>query len=854
MTDPDPVTPKFRQSLFYATKTTTDETSGSSQVPATSVSSQRYDQGIDPSYGIVTSKTVDPSGLALTTATAPEPATPGSLLRQVSRTLPAYAATPTTGNSITYSYYAAGATASNVSTPCLGATAIDQAQRKRFTQSPNPAAGAAISMELVYDMLGRVVGSRYVGESVWECTTYDTRGRIMTLTVPAFGTSPARTKTSAYMVGGDPSVSTVLDNSVTGSTNTSTVTTKTDFLGRVIEVTDVWGIKTITVFDVAGRVTSSSSPGGTVTSTYDNASQLVTQSIDGQVVASLTYNPVTDPLDGGSLRGISYPTGGGNGTSLAPITRDVLGRTTSLDWRQANGTPLTKDTVTRALSGRVLTDTIDVNATPAWSYSYDAAGRLTAANGSGHAYNYGYGTQAACNGTTGSQTNAGANANRTSVTDNGSQVSYGCYDQADRLLTSNTTTSTPGGMSLAVGYTAAGAGIALRKTGTPLVPITPVAGQGISFWAYGAPGGNTVDVQTLTTADIYSPAKRITVPAGVWTQFFVSWADLGNPTNMYRLHFANTVAGAQSTFYIDDIQLTGTTPTVLYSDSVAAGWEDLAWSTTFSKTNTTPAHGQLEQIWSYPNIHGDIQATSNQNGALIAGPMVYDPNGAQVAGTVLDNMIGNMDYGWLGQKQRPYEHETGVSPVIEMGARVYNPIIGRFLQVDPVEGGTSNDYAYVDDPINQFDLNGLCNAHSGGWLQQRVCNVRNVTGGVARNTGHAARWVFRHTDVSVGGCVVTCAGIGMQGGTVYWQQGVGCCFGGLSLNLARRKYGQRACAAVVGGGRLGPAAVDGSYGLYKGRRPGGDIAAGWAPGLGAGGGYVNNVDILGKRYCRHLGD
>jgi RHS repeat-associated protein len=276
------------------------------------------------------------------------------------------------------------------------------------------------------------------------------------------------------------------------------------------------------------------------------------------------------------------------------------------------------------------------------------------------------------------------------------------------LLTKQIGTTVTGGMSLAVGYTAAGAGIALRKTGTPLVPITPVAGQGISFWAYGAPGGNTVDVQTLTTADIYSPAKRVTIPAGVWTQFFVSWADLGNPTNMYRLHFANTVAGPQSTFYIDDVQLTGTTPTVLYGDAVAAGWEDLAWSTTFSKTNTTPTHGQLEQIWSYPNIHGDIQATSNQSGGLTAGPMIYDPYGAQVSGTALDNMVGNMDYGWLGQNRRPSEHETGIAPVIEMGARIYNPAIGRFLQVDPIEGGTSNDYTYVDDPINQFDLDGNC--------------------------------------------------------------------------------------------------------------------------------------------------
>jgi hypothetical protein len=41
-----------------------------------------------------------------------------------------------------------------------------------------------------------------------------------------------------------------------------------------------------------------------------------------------------------------------------------------------------------------------------------------------------------------------------------------------------------------------------------------------------------------------------------------------------------------------------------------------------------------------------------------------------------------------------------------MGARVYNPTTGRFLQVDPVEAGTPNNYTYPTDPINQMDLNG----------------------------------------------------------------------------------------------------------------------------------------------------
>ncbi|HRE00522.1 MAG TPA: RHS repeat-associated core domain-containing protein, partial [Ilumatobacteraceae bacterium] len=117
-------------------------------------------------------------------------------------------------------------------------------------------------------------------------------------------------------------------------------------------------------------------------------------------------------------------------------------------------------------------------------------------------------------------------------------------------------------------------------------------------------------------------------------------------------------------------------------------------------------------VWSYPNLHGDVQATADAAGIKIGATYRYDPFG-QPIGTIPDNHAGEADNAWVGQHRKLYEHQTGLTPLIQMGARVYNPATGRFLQVDPIEGGTANPYEYPSDPINQYDLTGLASACPG---------------------------------------------------------------------------------------------------------------------------------------------
>ncbi|MCW2573599.1 MAG: repeat protein [Frankiales bacterium] len=50
---------------------------------------------------------------------------------------------------------------------------------------------------------------------------------------------------------------------------------------------------------------------------------------------------------------------------------------------------------------------------------------------------------------------------------------------------------------------------------------------------------------------------------------------------------------------------------------------------------------------------------------------------------------------------------SGSLGLVRMGVRLYDPKLGRFLEVDPVEGGSANDYDYCSgDPVNCFDLGG----------------------------------------------------------------------------------------------------------------------------------------------------
>ena len=191
------------------------------------------------------------------------------------------------------------------------------------------------------------------------------------------------------------------------------------------------------------------------------------------------------------------------------------------------------------------------------------------------------------------------------------------------------------------------------------------------------------------------------------------------------------------------------------------GWDFFDAAVNWAANITGGSTGSTNIMWSYPNLQGSIAAQADDTGTQTSGTHIYTPDGVPTAGGLPDTRPGEMDDTWLGSHQRPLEHATGLQPVIEMGARQYHPILARFLQVDPIEGGVLNDYGYVADPINQTDLTGECclktNPDGSCWGSSVY---HSATGFLSRNAGSIAGGLLG--SALIGGCVaVTGATFGL---------------------------------------------------------------------------------------------
>jgi RHS repeat-associated protein len=570
-------------------------------------------------------------------------------------------------------------------------------------------------------------------------TTYDTAGRQKkSWTALAGATSvPAPGKELEYDAAtGLPTRQWATD--ATGARTSQHVDTGYDAWGRTTSYAPYGDAATTTTYDAAGRVAAVVDPKGTTTYTYDGndaagkaerrglATKVSVTAPSGAVEFSGAYdatgNLTVEKLPGGITRRSTFDSAGQQtGLSYSGAVSSTDGGTTTID-PDASWLAWSLD---RDIAGRVVGEMTPDAAAPtgklaggaaaAYSrgYTYDRAGRLTkvvdrTATAGTAQYDAGANlTGTAC------QTREyefDANGNRTGLTRRGANPDGSCssaaawttqwfYDSADRVTSGigyDDEDSEAYGDGSSHGYTYDNLG---RATSVPRLD-TPsgTSADDLELGYYDTDAVRTITQNGTTSTYTLDAAGRraleATGPMGAATTVTSHFADSSdNPT------WAEKTTG-------------GTTTTTRYLDGIGG---DLG----------ATVSGNTVAL-SLANPHGDIVATVAlpASGAAtgIDAWSSYDEYGNTLVGTVgaapLKTSSG-IGYGWVGAKQRAAQ----ASGLVLMGARLYNPSTGTFTSMDPVYGGNTTTYAYPQDSVNGYDLEGRC----WSWCNRAVNYAKKKT-------------------------------------------------------------------------------------------------------------------------------
>lgn len=131
----------------------------------------------------------------------------------------------------------------------------------------------------------------------------------------------------------------------------------------------------------------------------------------------------------------------------------------------------------------------------------------------------------------------------------------------------------------------------------------------------------------------------------------------------------------------------------------------------FGTTMTFPLASGTAAQWQFTTLGGDMFFTTDASGVLMGTVQVFDPYG-QVLTTpnAVQPGLPNTTF----EAATGNETEALKTAYQMMGARVYIPALGRFIQLDPKVGGSANGYDYANqDPVNNTDPSGN---ESENWL------------------------------------------------------------------------------------------------------------------------------------------
>jgi RHS repeat-associated protein len=417
-----------------------------------------------------------------------------------------------------------------------------------------------------------------------------------------------------------------------------------DTLGQLVSYTDSNGVTSSYEYDEDGRLRKANDGKGTQTYKYGATSGLLEELVDSSH-EGMKFSATYDVE--GKMLTEGYPNG-----MVASYAYNQVGAPTSLQYVKTTHCTEEKekckwfvDSVVPSIHGQWLTQTSSFSKQ---AYTYDAAGRLTQVQntptGKGCTTRvYAYDED----------TNRTSLTTRESPTEKcateGGTVESHTYDTADRLTDS-----------------------------------------GVDYNEFG-------DITSLSPAD--AEGQRLTSAYYVDNQ--IASQSQGNQTIDYMLDPAGRTRETVST---------GLKTSVILSNYAGPG-SSLSWSENKpsgeTARNIPGINGQLAAVQyngeaptlQLANLHGDIIATASLSETATELASKADTSEFGVPTNSLPPK-----YSWLGAIELPTELPSGV---ISMGARSYVPQLGRFLQPDPVPGGSANAYSYTfGDPVNSSDPSG----------------------------------------------------------------------------------------------------------------------------------------------------
>ncbi len=430
-----------------------------------------------------------------------------------------------------------------------------------------------------------------------------------------------------------------------------TITSISNKLGQLESYTDAAAAesKTTYEYDIDGRIKKIKGEKGTETYKYSEATGFPEELVNEYGTSKLTFTATHD-VEGNMLTE-GYPNG-----MTAKYSYSAVGKPTGLEYKkethcteeEKEKCKWFKDNVVPSIHGQWIEQTSTLSHQ---TYAYDNAGRLTEVqntptankNCTVHIYAYDEDSNRV------SLTTRQPGTEGKCATEGGQGQGY-TYDTADRLNEPGITYNTFGDI----------AALPAQNSEDPALTS--------AYYADNQVQSQTQNKQTISyTLD---PAGR-TLEADA----------TGEPVSANVLsHYTGP----------------GSTPAWSINTSTKA------WKRNIMGINGSLAGTQSEganPVLQLNNLHGDIVATASLSETATELASKTDTSEFGVPTT-----SNPEKYAWLGAMGLPTELPSGV---IAMGARSYVPQLGRFLQPDPVPGGSANAYGYTfGDPVNTTDPTG----------------------------------------------------------------------------------------------------------------------------------------------------